>query len=180
MKDVKKAVAQLLKEGAQRVENVVVKNVNCHDLDNYTRVSLTLNKKVKQYVANEDGEYSLGENNVIFVSAYSIGAILANSEDTAFAKNLLMKSPELLTLILSYATVDLVLEEVKAGDEYKNPFSDKDDTHVIEHDSIFVHIVSITLGKKGEKMLAKLESKMMDIMMAGAFSNALASDDEEE
>lgn len=182
MKDIKKAVAQLLKEGAERVNNVVVKNVMVKDLDNYTRVSLTLNKSVKQMVLNDDGDYVEGEHNVVFASTYSIGAILANNEDVAFAKNLIMQSPELLTMLLSYAEIDMVLERVTAGEEYINPFSSKTEGNVVEHDSIYCHVIDIRLGKKGNKIVSMLEDKMLDAMMAGTFgkvaAGANAKDDE--
>lgn len=174
MKDIKKVVAQLQKEGAESVKNCVVKNVKVRDLDNYTRVSLTLNKEVKQMVANDAGDYVEGTNNVIFVSSYSIGAILANSEDIAFAKNLIMQSPELLTMILSYAEIDILLESVKEGQEYTNPFSSSSETRTIEHDSIFCHVTDIRLGKKGEKIVQMLEDKMLDAMLAGSFAKVSA------
>lgn len=174
MKDIKKVVAQLQKEGAESVKNCVVKNVKVRDLDNYTRVSLTLNKEVKQMIANDAGDYVEGTNNVIFVSSYSIGAILANSEDIAFAKNLIMQSPELLTMILSYAEIDILLESVKEGQEYTNPFSSSSETRTIEHDSIYAHVVDIRLGKKGEKIIQMLEDKMLDAMLAGSFGKVAA------
>lgn len=174
MKDVKKVVAQLLKEGAESVKNIIVKNVTIKDMENYTRISLTLNKEVKQMVANDAGDYEEGTNNVIFVSAYSIGAILGNNEDIAFAKNLIMQSPELLSMILSYAEIDVILEPVATGQEYTNPFSDKTESRVIEHDSIFTHVVDIRLGKKGAKIVAALEDKMLDAMLAGSFGKVAA------
>ena len=174
MKDIKKVVAQLQKEGAESVKNVVVKNVKVKDLDNYTRISLTLNKEVKQMVANDKGDYEEDVNNVIFVSSYSIGAILANNEEIAFAKNLIMQSPELLTMILSYAEIDILLESVKEGQEYSNPFSSSSETRTIEHDSIYAHVIDIRLGKKGEKIVQMLEDKMLDAMLAGSFGKVAA------
>ena len=174
MKEIKKVVAQLLKEGAESVKNVVVKNVTIKDMDNYTRVSLTLNKEVRQMVANESGDYVEGTNNVVFASVYSIGAVLSNDENIAFAKNLIMQSPELLTMVLSYAEVDILLENVKKGIEYINPFASKTESRVIEHDSIFAHIVDIRLGKKGLKIVEMLESKMLDSMLNGSFAKVVA------
>lgn len=176
MKDVKKAVALLLKEGAESVKNCVVKNVSIKDMDNYTRVALTLNKEVKQMVANDDGDYVEGTNNVVFVSAYSIGAILSNDENVAFAKNFIMQSPELLSLVLSYAEVDLVLQTVKGDEEYVNPFSDSTEGKVLGHDTILTHVVAIRLGKKGQKIVEKLEDKMLDSMMLGSFGKLAAKD----
>ncbi len=180
MKEMKQVISELRKNGAELVTNVIVKNVNVKDMDVYTRVSLTLNKNVKQYVVNENGDYELGENNVIFVSTYSIGALLANDEDIAFAKNTLMKAPDLLTMVLSYAKIDILLEPVTEGVEYTNPFSDKGDTKVIEHNSIYCHIVSIELGKKGQKIIEKLEDKMTSAYLNKALFDAVGLDGDDE
>lgn len=174
MKDIKTVIAQLKKEGAEDVKNLVVKNVIVKELDSYTRVSLTLNKEVKQMVADDKGDYVEGTHNVVFASTISIGAILANNEDVAFAKNLIMTSPEILTMVLSYAEIDILLEKVTKGENYVNPFSNKEEGRDIEHDSIFVHLTSIRLGKKGQKIVQMLEDKMLDAMIAGTFGKVAA------
>lgn len=176
MKDVKKVVAQLLKEGATKVENLVVKNVKVRDFDSYTRVSLTLNKAVKQMVATESGDYVEGEHNVVFASSYSLSALLGEQEETAFCKNLLLQRPKLLEMVLSYSTIDIVLQPVTEGEEYTNPFSNKENAegHVIEHDSIYTHIVGLSLGKKGQQLLSKLEDKMLE----EAFASNLDKDED--
>lgn len=164
MKEIKKVVSALLKEGAERINDCIVKNVRVTKLDNYTRVSLTLNKPVPQYVQTESGDYVKGEHNVVFTSSYSLAALLGESEDTAFAKNTILDSPKLLEMILSYSTIDLVCEPVKAGQEYINPFSNKNDADakLIEHDNIYCHSIKLTLSKKGFALLSKLEDKMLN------------------
>lgn len=177
MKDIKKVVAQLQKEGAERVNNVVVKNVTIKDINDFTRVILTLNKEVPQMVKQDNGDYVEGTHSVVFASVYSIGAVLSNNEDIAFAKNLIMTSPELLTMILSYAEIDVVLEHVPKDTEYINPFSSKTEGKPVAHDSIYTHVIDIRLGKKGAKIVEMLESKMLDAMIAGTFSKVAAGVD---
>lgn len=177
MKDIKTVIAQLKKEGAEEVKNLVVKNVTVKELDSYTRVSLTLNKEVRQMVEDK-GEYVEGKHNVVFASTISLGAILGNNEDIAFAKNLIMTSPEILTMVLSYAEIDILLEEVTKGQKYENPFGNKvkddEDKRQFDHDTILVHPIAIRLGKKGQKIAQMLESKMLDAMIAGTFGKVAA------
>lgn len=184
MKDIKKVVAQLQKEGAEIIKDVIVKNVTVSNQDEWTRVVLTLNKNVPAMVANDKGDYVEGERNIIFTSTFSIGALLSNNEDIAFAKNLVMQTPELLTMVLSYANVTVVAEHVAKGTEYTNPFSDKAGSRIVEHDSIYHHVVDLNLGKKGQKLTGMLESKVLDAMISGAFTKVVAgtkpSDDNEE
>ena len=163
MKDVNEVVRTLLKNGAKRIDNAVIKTVSVSRQENYDRVGLTLAKPVRGYVANADGNYSEGETRVIFVSSYSLGSILADNEDTAFAKRKLMEKPQLLELVLSYAKVDIVQESVEANTEYINPFSNSDTGRTIDHDTIINHVVSIELGKRGLRILDKMENKMLAI-----------------
>lgn len=184
MKDIKKVVAQLQKEGAEIIKDVVVKNIAVSNQDEWTRVVLTLNKNVPAMVATDKGDYVEGERNIIFTSTFSIGALLSNNEDIAFAKNLVMQTPELLTMVLSYANVTVVAEHVAKGTEYTNPFSDKAGSRLVERDSIYHHVVDLNLGKKGQKLTGMLESKVLDAMISCAFTKVVAgtkpSDDTEE
>lgn len=177
MQNVQEVVRTLLKNGAKRIDNAVVKTVGVNRQENYDRVALTLAKPVTGYVLNEStGEYEKSDNvRTIFVSSFSIGAILADNEDSAFAKRFLMEKPQMSELALSYAKVDILQESVEANTDYVNPFSSATEGRTIDHDTIINHIVSIELGKRGLRFLAKLEDKMLD----SAFGD-ITNDNEEE
>ena len=162
--EVKEVVKALLESGAKKVTDVKVTNVTVKALNTYVRVALTLDKKVEGYILNEaDGTYSAGEVKVIFVSLYSLLSILKQDEDTAFAANHVANHPETIALILSGARIDLIQQPVVAGEEYRNPWSDRSDAEatVFEHDTILNHVVSIEVSKFGEKALDKLMDKML-------------------
>lgn len=177
MQNVQEVIRDLLKGGAKRIDNAVVKTVGVNRQENYDRVALTLAKPVTGYILNENtGEYEKSDDvRTIFVSSFSIGAILADNEDSAFAKRFLMEKPQMLELALSYAKVDILQESVEANTNYVNPFSSATEGRTIDHDTIINHITSIELGKRGRCFLAKLEDKMLD----SAF-DSIANDDEEE
>ena len=162
--EVKEVVRALLASGAKKVTDVKVTNVTVKALDTYVRVALTLDTKVEGYVLNEaDGTYSAGEVKVIFVSLYSLLSMLKQNEDMAFAANHVANHPETIGLILSGARIDIIQQPVVAGEEYRNPWSDRDDVEatVFEHDTILNHVVSIEVSKFGEKALDKLMDKML-------------------
>ena len=162
--EVKEVVRALLASGAKKVTDVKVTNVTVKALNTYVRVALTLDKKVEGYVLNEtDGTYSTGEVKVIFVSLYSLLSMLKQDEETAFAANHVANHPETIALILSGARIDIIQQPVVAGEEYRNPWSDRDDVEatVFEHDTILNHVVSIEVSKFGEKALDKLMDKML-------------------
>ena len=162
--EVKEVVRNLLASGAKKVTDVKVTNVTVKALNTYVRVALTLDTKVEGYVLNEaDGTYSAGEVKVIFVSLYSLLSMLKQNEDMAFAANHVANHPETIGLILSGARIDLVQQPVAAGEEYRNPWSDRADAEasIFEHDTILNHVVNIEVSKFGEKALDKLMDKML-------------------
>ena len=144
--------------------DLTVRNVKVSDPDgDYSRISLTLDKQVKQIVTDaETGETSEREQNVVFNSSISILALLKDNDDAAFAANYLSEHPKALESILSRATINLVQEFVPAGTEYKNPFSSKEDTRVFDGDRYITHITDIKISERGLRSLDKID----DILLA--------------
>ena len=159
----KEVVDSLLKAGATLTKDVKVIGVKVAGMDTYVRVSLTLNKEVEGYVANEDGTYSPGKTNVIFVSLYSITAVLKNSEEAAFAVNHILEHTKSIEVFLSHATIDVLQEHVKEGTDYVNPWSTKEDATIkhVEHDSVYNHVITINVSERGSMMLDRLALAMM-------------------
>lgn len=162
MKTVKEVVAEMMKNGAKEIKNVTIKNVTVTVLDSYTRLGLTLDKEVPGFRQNEEGEYVEGTTRVVFASAYSIGALLKDNDDAAFAANHLMKHPDALGMIMSRAKIDIVQQRVNAGEEYRNPFaSEETEAVVFDHDTIVNHIVSLDLSDFGKSRLERLADMML-------------------
>lgn len=158
----KDVIAQLLKTGAKQVKNLVVKNVTVSPQQEYIRLGITLDKEVQGYRVDENGTYVESPVNVIFVSAYSIGSLLRDNDEAAFAANHLMSHPDGLGIVLSRAKIDIVQEVVISGTEYRNPFASNDSkTTVFDHDTIINHVVNIELSDFGKTRLEKLADKMM-------------------
>lgn len=158
----KDVIAQLLKQGAKQVKNLTVKNVTVTPQQEYTRLGLSLDKEVRGYRDNGDGTYEEAPVNVIFVSAFSIGSLLKDDDEAAWAANHLMSHPEGLGIILSRAKIDIIQEEVQAGTEYRNPFASEDSkSTVFDHDAIINHVTSVTISDFGKTRLDKLADKIM-------------------
>ena len=157
----KEVIAQLLKEGAVQVKGITIKNVTVTPLDEYIRLGLTIDKEVDGYRQTESGEYEKTKVDVIFVSAYSVGSILKDDPNAAFAVNHLLKHPDALGMILSRATIDIVQESVAGDEEYKNPFSSSDETTVFGHDTIINHVANINLNDFGRGRLLRLADLML-------------------
>ena len=154
-------IAQLVKNGAKEVKNVTVKNVTVTPMNEYVRLGLTLDKEVDGYKAEEDGTYTPSKVKVIFVSAFTIAALLKEDDNAAFAANHLLKHPDALAMIMSRAQINILQQSVKAGEEYKNPFNDNADVTAFDHDVIINHITNIKLSDFGIKRLDRLADMML-------------------
>ena len=156
------AVASLRKAGATS-ENVTIMNVTVKDCDKWTRIALTLDKEVMGYVADEDGEYRKGTTRVVFISLYSIASVLKNTDDTRAIASYVVDHPTALQVILSSAKVELLQEEIAANATYINHFTGEEVENESDHDSIFNHLVSVTLSDKGLRAIEKIEVKLLGI-----------------
>ena len=157
----KEIIANLLKNGAKKVSDLVLKNITVTPMPEYVRLGLSLDKEVDAYRQDEEGDYEESKSNIIFVSAYTVSALLKDNEDAAFAANHLLKKPEAFAVILSRAKVDIVQEKVAAGEEYHNPFNNDDTAVVFDHDTIINHLVDIKLSEVGMKRLDRLADIML-------------------
>lgn len=165
MSDYRNVIKKLIASGCKRINSVTIKNVNVTEQDNYDMVSMTLKNKIRGYVNDGDGNYSEGMTNLLFTSTYAIAGALKEDEELAWLGNRVLESPKLLELLLSGATIDILQQDVVAGEEYVNPFSTRLDAEprVYDHDIIINYIVGFTLGKIGEKACDKLMDKLMAI-----------------
>jgi hypothetical protein len=159
----KNVVEQLLKQGSKLVKNLTVKNVKVTPKENYIRVCLTLDKPVKGYNADDDGNYTLGETKFVYVSLFSIAAIIRDNDDASFTVNRIIEKPSSVEVLLNGAHVDIIQQPVKAGEEYANPWSENDTVQVFDHDTLINHVVNITFNQRSVSLLGKLAESMLGI-----------------
>lgn len=160
--EIKDFVAGVIKNGGNTVK-VVVKNVNVTTFENYVRLGLTLDKPIKGYVAQEDGTYKLGETKVVFISLFSITAIMKQKDDISFVANHLLANPQAAQVLLSNAKIDLVQQPVKAGESYINPFSETANEVVFDRDTIINHLIDFSLTDRAMALVDKLALSLMGI-----------------
>lgn len=156
---------EIVANGGTRIRGIKVRSCKITEQDNYTMVSLTLERKVKGYRANEDtGIFEESETNVIFSSSYSLASVLKNNEDLAFCANSLVESPKGFEVVLSGATIDIIQQPVAADELYKNPFSTSGSEGVsLGHDTIINHVVNIVPCKRAMMVLDKVALSMFGL-----------------
>lgn len=164
IKTLKQVVAELIAAGNKKIAGIRVRSAKVTEKDNYVMVSLSLDKAIPGYVANEEGVFEKSETVTVFASSYSIASVLKESDETAWAANQLVANPKGLEVILAGSRIDIIQEEV-AGDElYKNPFSNSSAEGVaLGHDTIINHVIKIELCAQAKKMLNMMAMSMMGL-----------------
>ena len=154
-------ISNLIKNGAELVKDLKVKNVTVTPQDNYVRLGITLDKPVKGMISEDGTKYEIGETKIIFVSLFSVTSLLKDNDDAAFAVNHLVKHPDAMSVVLSRATINIIQETVKEGTEYKNPWSESAEATVFDHDTIINHITEITLSEFAIRKIDRLANAML-------------------
>lgn len=168
---VRDIIRNLIADGATRINKLKIKNVN-YDPDyedkDYIRVSLTLDRKVPGFVPVMDNNgnitgYEYGLTNVIYTSTFALAAVLKENEDFSWLANHMVAKPKALTLLFNGATIDILQRQIAKGTPVVNPFSTQTNKEwpVYDHDMVTNDVISITLGKTGEKMAMTLASNIL-------------------
>lgn len=157
-------IKKLIAAGCKRINSVRIKNVNFTEKDNYTMISFTLSTPIRGFVSNDNGvTYQEGMTNTLFTSLYAIVGAIKEDDELGWMANALLDNPQALNLIFNGGNIDILQQEVVAGEQFTNPFSTRNDTtvQVYDHDVIINHIIGFKLGKTGEKMAARFADKLM-------------------
>lgn len=156
---------EIVANGGTRIRNIKVRSCKITEQDNYTMVSLTLDRKVKGYRANEDtGIFEEGTTNIIFSSSYSLASVIKNDPEIAFCANSLVDNPRGFEVVLSGATIDIIQQPVAADELYKNPFSTRDyEGEALGHDTIINHVVNIVPSQRAMAVLDRMALAMLGL-----------------
>lgn len=164
IKTLKQVVAELIATGNKKIAGIRVRSAKVTEKDNYVMVSLSLDKAIPGYVANEEGVFEKSETVTVFASSYSIASVLKESDETAWAANQLVANPKGLEVILAGSRIDIIQEEVSGDELYKNPFSNSSAEGVaLGHDTIINHVIKIELCAQAKKMLNMMAMSMMGL-----------------
>lgn len=143
--------------------NARVITIDVEDADGYVhqenRFVINVDKAVKG-VWKSDDDRTIGDSNTIMVSPISMYAVIG--KDTLFSRFLTKwhEVPALLCAELAGCDITIAQEEVKAGEVYVNPFSDKQSD--IKNDTVINTVLDIVAkGLSKEHM----ESQLMNVSL---------------
>ena len=154
--------ALIAADNTTTLRGLKIRSVNVVDADTYTSVRLSVDKAVPAYVADGDtGNFVPGFITTLFQSTYALSGLFKNIDELAAVATYIVSSPKIIGLLLTGATIDVVMEQLTAGSEYINPFSTNGEPTVIANNTYISHIIGIKLGVQGSKMLDKLIDRIM-------------------
>ena len=174
MMELKDQFAELIKNGATEISNVVVKSVYVTNKGDYSLVTMRVNKDVKG-IDNTDDEYKLVDNSrTVFVYDHDIMRIISEMPELALFKRMFANEPSVLETVLAFAKIDVVQIVIKANEEFVSPFSGRAND-VRDYDSVRTYIKSITLGEEGESFVAGLRKEYQKLMIQRLMTSGITN-----
>ncbi len=167
------AVSALRKaDGTKTINGLKIINVNITAKTEYTLVTLTLDNDVPAYVKDKDSDsFLLKSSNVIFVTLYSLNAVLRNNDDSLSIVNYLQNHSNALASILIGSKIDIIQQSIsgKTVDDDGNPVASKyydywrneEIERSEDYDTIFNHVVNIEFTKKSLIKIDKIEDRLL-------------------
>lgn len=148
-------VKGLLADKKAKQYRAKIRNAHVTIKDTYTMVSMTLDKKIPAYIADEDDPdtYVEGTSAIIFTSSIAVAAALKENQDTAFLGNTVNDNPKSLEALLPGGEITFLSQHVKADTDYVNPFTTQEDPEptTFDHAVYLTHPIKIVLGSTGTK-----------------------------
>lgn len=146
-------IAQLIKNGATKT-SVQVKRAQVTILSTWTRLRLEVDTQVDAYISDDEGNYKLGKDNVVFLSLYNLVNALRNDDLDVLIDHLL-EHPKALTILLKNAKLSLVERKVSVGDTI--------DGVVADHDAIYWYCDGITFSDAAKTHIDRVIDDILGI-----------------
>ncbi len=179
MKDVKKVCNLLVRMGAKRINDVIIKQAQIMSQDIGDGVLLHLNQAVPGvYYNEENGTWIFQDTNTAWVSKCNIRAVLRSIPETAAYVKYIVEDKETLEHFFSFAKVSILFASVIEGldDEgnplaYEDPFCENPITRVIQHDNVYAFITDIEIGDIGLSILDSIKETVSNARRERVFTH---------
>jgi hypothetical protein len=149
-------------KGCTEICGLTVKNVHVEEMDTYVRVSLSLDKPIPAYLADESGTYNLSESKVVFETIFNFVSLFREHDDLAVLGNYIIENPKALEVLLSRAKISIMQQTVTAGEVVENPWNPEKTTS-FDHDTILNYVSDCKLGSYSTPLVSKIIDKMLGL-----------------
>lgn len=153
-------IKELLASGnAKRINNLTVRNVVATQFDTHALLTFVVKEFVIGDTRSQDevdafGQpiVKLGKSHNIQSSSYAVASVMKDTPKLAIFATDVVNKPELANTLFAGSKVDVILQYVPQGEEYKNPFSANAEPTTFDRDKMIHHIVRLELGEVGRDL----------------------------
>ena len=137
------------------------------DVETDDEAKALLKEKIADLKAFADSlnfdDWVVGKVNRVFISNFDVIGMLRQSPNTKFLIEPVQADETIIKSLLNQATVNVIAEEVHAGEDYYKPFSNNDVAYEVQHDSVYHSCYNLHLSSYGEEAAADIKQIINDI-----------------
>ena len=152
-------IRQLLASGkCKLLKGLHIKNVVATKYDTHSLLTFV----VKEWVvgdtrSDELDAYGypvviLGRTHNVQTSSYAVAGIAKDSPKGAIFAADIVDDPNTANMLYAGGTIDVILQYVKEGESYANPFASNAKATTFDRDKVIHHVVALTFGEVGVDM----------------------------
>ena len=152
-------IRQLLASGkCKLLKGLHIKNVVATKYDTHSLLTFV----VKEWVVGDTRSAELdafgqpvvvlGRTHNVQTSSYAVAGVAKDSPKGAIFATDIVDDPSIANMLYAGGTIDVILQYVKAGEEYANPFATTAAPTVFDRDKVIHHVVAVSFGEVGMDM----------------------------
>ena len=152
-------IGQLLASGkCKLLKGLHIKNVVATKYDTHSLLTFV----VKEWVVGDTRSTELdafgqpvvvlGRTHNVQTSSYAVAGVAKDSPKGAIFATDIVDDPSIANMLYAGGTLDVILQYVKAGEEYANPFTANSKAAMFDRDKVIHHVVALTFGEVGVDM----------------------------
>lgn len=151
-------VKELLASGKCRLlKGLTVKNVVATQFDTHALLTFVVKEVVIGDVRDKEevdtfGQpvVRLGKTHNVQTSSYAVSGVMKDTPKTAIFATKVVDDPQFANLLFAGGRIDVLMQYVKEGEEYVNPFASNAEPVTFDRDKMIHHIVKVEMGEVGQ------------------------------
>lgn len=151
-------IKELIASGkCKLLKGLTVKNVVATQFDTHALLTFVIKEVVIGDVRDKEevdafGQpiVRLGKTHNVQTSSYAVSGVMKDTPKTAVFATKVVDSPDFANLLFAGGKVDVLMQYVKAGEEYVNPFASNAEPTTFDRDKMIHHVVKVELGEVGQ------------------------------
>lgn len=151
-------VKELIASGkCKLLKGLTVKNVVATQFDTHALLTFVVKEVVIGDVRDKEevdtfGQpvVRLGKTHNVQTSSYAVSGVMKDTPKTAVFAAKIVDDPQFANILFAGGRIDIIMQYVKEGEEYVNPFASNTEPVTFERDKMIHHIVRLELGEVGQ------------------------------